>query len=412
MKVLWFCNTPALGEEHLKSRGIGGGWMKALNACIQDKVELSISFLYSDNKQFKYQNTSYYPIKMKRSLFNKIFNQIETDEYRNDMLSIINDVKPDIIHIHGTENPFGTIIDKTDVPIVISMQGILEVINHFYFRGISQKLQNIHNWDNGLLKSIFAGSPFIREKSFFAKGSKREIKTLINCKNIIGRTDWDKNVTRILAPNSQYFHVGEIMRDSFFYNQWTKHNRKYPILHTTNGNTSYKGFETLCKALTLMHKVGFMATWQVAGIAEDDLIVKVVKKALKKDYPHERLVLLGRLDEEQLVNNMLNADMYVMTSHIENSPNNLGEAMTLGMPCIATHAGGTSSLLTSKIEGELIQDGDPWNMAGSIIALFANEGQMSLYSKNAKQKAYNLYSKDMVLKDLLKCYSKIVQFSI
>lgn len=42
-----------------------------------------------------------------------------------------------------------------------------------------------------------------------------------------------------------------------------------------------------------------------------------------------------------------------MPSHIENSPNNLCEAMILGMPCIATDAGGTSTLLSNMKDGLL-----------------------------------------------------------
>jgi hypothetical protein len=33
--------------------------------------------------------------------------------------------------------------------------------------------------------------------------------------------------------------------------------------------------------------------------------------------------------------------------------------MIIGMPCIATFAGGTASMLKSDEEGILIQDGDP-----------------------------------------------------
>jgi len=99
--------------------------------------------------------------------------------------------------------------------------------------------------------------------------------------------------------------------------------------------------------------------WRVAGISNNDLIVKVVKKFLKSLYPKSNLILLGKLSELELINNLLNSNLYVMPSHIENSPNNLCEAMMLGMPCIATCVGGTASLINNNDDGVLIQDGDP-----------------------------------------------------
>ena len=50
---------------------------------------------------------------------------------------------------------------------------------------------------------------------------------------------------------------------------------------------------------------------------------------------------------------MLKSDIFVSASHIENSPNNVAEAMILGMPCIATFAGGTSSYIEDNKNGIL-----------------------------------------------------------
>ena len=53
-----------------------------------------------------------------------------------------------------------------------------------------------------------------------SKMAKIESFYLKNSKNIIGRTDWDRQITRILAPKSNYFVGNEILRDNFYEEKW------------------------------------------------------------------------------------------------------------------------------------------------------------------------------------------------
>ena len=181
------------------------------------------------------------------------------------------------------------------------------------------------------------------------------------------------------------------------------------IIHTTNGNSPYKGFETLCYSLKLLNDLNIDIEWRVAGINEDDLVVKVVKKKLQNNYPSKGLVLLGRLNEKELIKKLLEADMYIMPSHIENSPNNLCEAMILGMPCIATYAGGTGSLLSDGEEGILIQDGDPWVMAGAVLEMRNNYSESVRLGINARKRALLRHDpKEIATSYLVDIYQKIL----
>ena len=132
-----------------------------------------------------------------------------------------------------------------------------------------------------------------------------EQRNLMHARYIIGRTDWDKRITRILAPNSQYFVGNEILRDSFYQNIWK-----------SKMDNNYKGFETLCYALSLLNSIGVDVEWRVAGVNADSAIVKITKKMLGSKYPKKGLVLLGSLQENELVRNLMAANMYVMVSHI------------------------------------------------------------------------------------------------
>ncbi|MEG1648113.1 MAG: glycosyltransferase family 4 protein, partial [Bacilli bacterium] len=135
----------------------------------------------------------------------------------------------------------------------------------------------------------------------------------------------------------------------------------------------------------------------------------VVKKKLDLLYPKKGLRLLGNLSEERLINSLLESNIYVMASHIENSPNNLCEAMILGMPCIATYAGGTGSLIRNEEEGILIQDGDPWVMAGAIKELIDNKEKAELLGSNARLVALSRHDKANIKNDLLNIYRQVIR---
>lgn len=224
----------------------------------------------------------------------------------------------------------------------------------------------------------------------------------------MGRTDWDRRITRVLAPESDYHYGGEILREVFYKAKWQPHNRSKLIVSTTNGDSFYKGFETICQSVALLNELGIDFEWRVAGIAYDDLIVKVVRRKLRVSYPEKNLVLMGRLSDTQLVNSLLDTDIYVMSSHIENSPNNLCEAMLLGVPCIATFAGGTGSMLSDKEQGLLIQDGDPWAMAGAVLELKSNPELAQELGAKAKKLAHQRHNPEIIAKDITAVYKKII----
>lgn len=411
MKVLWFSNSSA--AAYSKSVKGTGGWMVALDMAMQERVELHVAYHYP-YRQDAFQNgkTCYHPIftgnivveNLKRRFFPSHHKDL-TDEY----LKIVKEVNPDIIHIHGSENDYHCIAGHTDIPIVLSIQGIPTVISKKYLSGFHGKFLNTKIGKQTLQTAVFGRHSFGSGFHNLQRLSRIEQENFPKISNIIGRTDWDRRITRVLSPNSRYFVGNEALRDSFYQNEWHKEVPKDKlIIHTTNGNTYFKGFETMCYALTLLNQIGLDVEWRVAGVSERSEINKITKKYLKKNYPQKGLVLMGSLDEKGLVDSLMTSHLYVMPSHIENSPNNLCEAMLLGMPCITTLAGGSDSILINKKEGLVIQDGDPWSMAGAILELKNNWQQAVTFGKAAREHALQRHDKDAIVDSLINTYQDII----
>lgn len=414
MKVLWFSNTPANADEYFNAVLKGsGGWLQALDQSLQNKVELHIAFSKQYNEVFKYKKTTYYPIPSNQSFYKRALTRFfGYSAEKQDLpryLEIINQVKPDIIHIHGTENPFTSIIPHTNIPLVVSVQGIITVVKEKYCSGFDKNLLHIKDRKGRSLKNFLLPWSFYVQYTIFNKLSIVELKNLLLVKNIIGRTSWDKRVTRILAPGSAYFHGDEILRDSFYQHEWVPNFSDNKInIHTTNSNDFYKGFESICMALNELNKIGISCEWRVAGIAHDDLIVKVTKKKLKNKYPQKGLILMGNLNQDTLIECLLQADMYVTASHIDNSPNGLCEAMILGLPCISSFVGGVGSLIKDGEEGILIQDGDPWALAGAVLEMAGNTEQAIKFGQNARKVALVRHNKERIVNDLVNVYKSVV----
>ena len=80
----------------------------------------------------------------------------------------------------------------------------------------------------------------------------------------------------------------------------------------------------------------------------------------------------GPLDAAAMRQAYLDADLFLLPSYSENSPNSLGEAMLLGLPCVASAAGGIPDMLQSGIQGMLYgAAGDDAALSAAILQVLA-----------------------------------------
>ena len=80
------------------------------------------------------------------------------------------------------------------------------------------------------------------------------------------------------------------------------------------------------------------------------------------------------------------------------------------MPCITTNAGGTSSLIEDNKEGIVIQDGDPFVMAGAIVEMINNYKKAIAYGENARKTALERHDAQKITQDLLNIYNSLTKY--
>ncbi len=410
MKVLWFSNTPGLANGYLKGKSFGGGWIDALQLGVEAVDDCDLGFVfYTDRSMdsFKYGRTSYFPVqrtlnsKLKR-LWARILTKVEYEENMNSFLNIIEEFKPDVIHVHGTESPFGLITKRVkDVPVAISIQGNLNVLAKKYFSGIAYS-SIANSWSSLLNKTT-------QDFRIFRKKAVIEVEILRNTKYVFGRTDWDKRISRVLAPQSKYFVIDEVMRPCFYNRQWSVKKKEVVRIFTTSSNSLYKGFEVIVKTAALLKKKNFSFEWTVAGLnLQDELVQLSIRQQSIASLESTGIKLLGMINAETILDKMLDADLYVQVSHIENSPNSVCEAMLLGMPVIASNVGGTSSLIDDNETGILFQDGNSVALAGKIIEISNQKTFAESLGKAAYKVAHERHDQKRIVSKLMDAYSEVI----
>jgi glycosyltransferase involved in cell wall biosynthesis len=226
----------------------------------------------------------------------------------------------------------------------------------------------------------------------------------------MGRTDWDRRVCSVLSPASTYYHCEEIIRDTFFKQQWSQSVQKEKVLFSTIQPNIYKGLETVLETAVLLKKIlPFSFVWKIAGISPEHSIVKMFERKKGARFSENGVELCGSLGLEALVEHELKADLFIHPSHIDNSPNSVCEAMLLGLPVIATASGGTGSLLNDGEEGILIQDGDPFAMAGAISELLENTEKATAMGIAARKRAMLRHDPVKVSATLFDTYRLILE---
>ena len=148
MKILWFTNTSSLYEKI--PNNYSGGWIDSLELLLKESndIDLAISFFHkTDFQKLNKNNTTYYPIFRKsgkrspiKSIFNNYLGKEEhVKQYLSEMLKVVDDFNPDVIHVFGTEEVFSVIQNHTKKPVIIHIQGLMNPCYNAYFpSGISQ----------------------------------------------------------------------------------------------------------------------------------------------------------------------------------------------------------------------------------------------------------------------------------
>jgi len=410
MRVLWFTNDPLPVVHRRAGRTVTGTghWISILleNLAREPGMEVEVATIYPKfrDEQFEESGVKYFVIGQPRwpGMF---FRFRERDLTK--CIELVREQAPDIVHIHGTERFYGLMAARNliSTPCVISLQGLLGAYLPGFFGALSPRdILCSHR----LIELATRRGPLWIYRDF-ARASRLEKEILAGVNFFMGRTEWDRAHVRSVNAAAKYYEVGEVLRPAFQEHQWDIGLCDPHTVIFTNAGEPRRGTEVLLESMVMVKREFPEARLRLAGALgktrgyERFLRRKIVGSGLS-----ENVEFLGYLDGNAMAKELCRAHVFAIPSYIENSPNSLCEAMQVGLPCVASYAGGIPSLVQDGRTGLLFPTGDAPLLAEAILRIFRDEDLASRLGRAARAEASERHAPRKVIEQLRGAYDHVI----
>ena len=108
-----------------------------------------------------------------------------------------------------------------------------------------------------------------------------------------------------------------------------------------------------------------------------------------------------------MVDEYLKANVFLLSSLLENESNSISEAMMIGVPVVASYVGGVPNIVTNSETGYLYPLNEPYLLQYYIEKIFENPSLDAMLSKKGLEKAKIYLDKDSNRNTLLDIYYRV-----
>ena len=331
---------------------------------------------------------------------------------------ILHEYQPEIVHVFGTEYPHTMAMLQAGEDlgiinrIVVSIQGMVSVYARHYYAGLP--FREVHMCS---LRDLIKRANVYWSAKEFEKRGKYEIEAIQKCKNVIGRTDWDKACTSQINSSARYFHCNETLRGSFYDHKWNLDKCTRQALFVSQWYNPIKGFHHILEAVSILVRkfpdIHIYTTNQspigqsYRQFLRESHYAKYICKLIRNFGLEKHISFLGSLNEQRMCEEFLKAHVFVSASSIENSPNSVGEAMLLGVPTVSTDVGGVKNMLNHGSEGFIYPFNEPYMLAYYIEKIFEDDELAINLSQNANQHASTTHNREINRVRTCEIYMKV-----
>ncbi len=391
-KVLWVCNImiPAIGRELKLPYSNREGWLSGIFERVQKEdapFRLGVCFPVGGEalgevqgkgtervRSFTVGNTCCYAFAEDLGR-----PEVYDEGLEKDFAWILEDFKPDLVHIFGTEFPHALAAVRAfgnPGRTLVGIQGLCGEIAEVYMAGLPGQVQK-----KVTFRDLVRRDSIRQQQEKFRCRGEREKKVILGCGNITGRTRFDREGTAKINPEARYYPMNETLRGEFYQGKWELEKCLEHSIFLAQGDYPLKGMHFVLAAAALLLPEYPDLKLYVAGnsIVEHHSLKEKLKlsaygkyllKLMKRKHLEEHVVMTGKLDAGEMKERFLKSSVFVCASVLENSPNTVGEAQLLGVPVAASRAGGIPDMIAEGEDGLLFPPGDVGQMAEKIKLLW------------------------------------------
>lgn len=409
-RVLWLCNIiiPEFSNVFRVKKNPVGGWISGMFQALADCKEYNMAIIFPIRDKGRmqdglYEGISYY------SIFDDVTHSIEPKEERIKRFEeILSEYNPDLIHIWGTEFVWARelveacIHKGVEKRIIVSIQGLVSVYSRYFEIGIPSEY--LIGEDNSI----------IRGKELFENKGVHETYVLKRIKCFFGRTDWDYSQVMAVNKNANYMRCGCVLRNVFYcYQSSWKYEKCSPYtIFISQASYPIKGFHIFVQALAIIVERFPQTRVRVSGTNlnnECDAYATFVKKLIEKSHVEPNIQFIGFQQENKMIDEYINANVFVSASLVENESNSVLEAMMVGTPVVSSYVGGIPTYMSHMDNGLMYPSTSYEMLAQMILRLFENAELCTEISASEVTTAKEFVSKEKGITDLLMGYDKVLR---
>lgn len=421
MRIMWsvFVTFPEVAEKIGKKPEYACTWARALCAAIRYEKELDLAIVSvwkgNEVKKIESDGVVFYFLPHEKAMVRKGGGEKGFKFWKY----VIDDFKPDLIHIHGSESmiPYQLCHLKTSAPKYLTLQGVLSNYYKDYLAAIEPAtiIRNITLRDIVRHRSIFDDQAMAKKKSV------AEIEMLNNVDYIGGRTLWDKTSAMAVNPDVRYIYSPEMIREEFYSSdRWNVKQIKRHRIFMHQGFKPIKGLHFLLEAMNVLQKKYPDVELYMSGTnvmknstVKDRLLqpgyVRYLFKKIKEYGLQDKIHFTGVLSAGQIVDELKKTNVMVLPSAIENSPNSLVEAQLVGVPCVASHVGGVPEMMQHNADGFVYTFNEPYLLAHYISEIFDSDDLAERMSKHSYEKSRERQGYEYVKEQTINNYKFMIE---
>lgn len=414
MRVLWSVNTlpPGIMERFKLSSGHSISWVEAMAEKLTANADIVLTIVAPGGRNTHALCT--------KTIGKTIYYVLPHNDDKTDCWNrVLNDTKPDIIHIYGTESKHNLLLIqnyKDKYPVIISLQGLVSEYEQYYYAGMSFRdiLFNLTPGDLALHRSIWAG----RKK--FQKQAKYETTMLQSVRYAEGRSDWDYVFSHKLNKDLLYYCCPRMIRAPFFRYTWSYESCEKHSILISQASYPIKGTHFALEAVKILKEDYPDIKLYIAGKSnlfpktlKERLLfggyTKYIRRLIDKLGLYNEIEFTGYLDADSMAKKLSAVNLCVVPSAIENAPNSLAEAMVVGTPSVASYVGGNPEMLNNGECGLLYRYDEPEMLAYRITQYFENVDLQKEKSDAARKAAQERHDPNSLEERLLSIYSEVIE---
>jgi glycosyltransferase involved in cell wall biosynthesis len=396
LKVVWLChfaNQEMKDHFHTPHVKEFAPWISNLIELFQDRTDIELHIvapnIFTYNKQYvKIKNVHYHFFRITPNYIPRQVSFLFRIEPRTNYFftkgrirNTIRDINPDIIHLHGAENPYYSvgILPIIDMfPILVTIQGLIRIVS-------AREI----NTDQRI---------------------KIEEEIIRKSKHICVRTNEMRHIILEINPKAQlHFHnypatMPVYIKDNSIVST-------YDIAYFAR-ICKDKGIEDLLEAVALIKKIKPDISLHVLGGGAEESYLRFLENKMKQLEIENNVKFLGFIETQHELHKQVSfAKICVLPTYADTVPGTIIESMFMKLPVIAYAVGGIPDLNNKGQAIVLVEKNNIQQLSNEIITLLENESKRNSIAAFAYNCALERYNNSAVVNDIVKAYNDILSAS-